>query len=104
MRNRDLAALHRLVLCFQPEFHFTPQPLKLTIGQPAIGLLGDGGLSPLQFQIEPASIPAGLQIDPQTGVITGTPTDNPGEYRVQVHVKTALGDVTGTRTVLLVSR
>ena len=35
-------------------------------------------------------------------LITGTPADEPGEYRLQIHVKSALGDVHGTRTVVLV--
>jgi DNA-binding beta-propeller fold protein YncE len=90
------------VLCFQPEFHFDTKPLKLTIGQPAVGLTGTGGLSPLQFTVDDKAIPAGLHVDPETGTITGTPSDKPGEYLLKVTVKTGLGAVTGARTVVLV--
>jgi sugar lactone lactonase YvrE len=89
------------VVCFQPEFHFEAKPLKLAIGQPAIGLTGNGGLAPLQFDIDPKTLPDGLAVDPQTGIITGTPTDKPGDYRVRVRVKTALGEVNGVRSVVL---
>jgi hypothetical protein len=89
------------VLCFQPEFHFETEPLKLTVGQPAMGLTGTGGLSPMEFSVDAKTLPAGLHVDPETGVITGTPTDKPAEYRMQVKVNTALGEVRGVRTVLL---
>jgi sugar lactone lactonase YvrE len=89
------------MLCFRPEFHFETEPLKLTIGQPAIGLTGAGGLSPLQFEVDTKTVPAGLSIDPDNGLIRGTPGDKPGEYRVGVKVKSALGEVNGARTIVL---
>lgn len=89
------------ILCFQPGFHFEPEPLKLTTGQRAIGLTGAGGLQPMQFSVDAKTLPAGLHVDPQTGLITGTPTDKPGEYRLMMKVKTAMGEVEGVRTILL---
>jgi DNA-binding beta-propeller fold protein YncE len=90
------------VLVFQPEFQFDAQPLPLKIGQLAVGITGVGGLSPLTFTVVADSVPAGLKLDPATGIITGTPTDKPGEYQVKVTVKTALGERNGSRTLVLV--
>jgi sugar lactone lactonase YvrE len=90
------------ILCFQPEFHFESELLKLIIGQRTIGLTGSGGLQPLEFDVDAKTVPAGLQVDSQTGIITGTPTDKPGEYQVKVTVKTPLGQVSGSRTIELV--
>src|SRR5438552_1968669 len=68
------------VLCFQPDFHFDSRPLKLIIGQPAIGITGAGGLSPLHFSADEAKLPPSLRLDPEDGVITGTPAGQPREY------------------------
>src|SRR4030095_11556571 len=59
------------ILCFQPEFHFESELLKLIIGQRTIGLTGSGGLQPLEFDVDAKTVPAGAQVDSQTGILTG---------------------------------
>ncbi|MGQ0672289.1 MAG: Ig-like domain-containing protein, partial [Hyphomicrobium sp.] len=64
---------------------------------------------PLTFALDPATTPSWLQIDPVSGIITGTPpadasqnsnTDNPGEYVITITVSDGLGGVTTTTVTL----
>jgi len=89
------------VLCFNPEFRFEREPLRLTIGRAAVGLTGTGGLAPLKFTVQQQTLPRGLTVDAETGIISGTPTGDPGEYRVRIDVKTSVGNVEGVRHIVL---
>ncbi len=90
------------ILAFQPEFRFEAEPLPVTVGQPAIGICGSGGLAPLRFTLTSGRLPPGLALDPDTGILRGTPTGPAGEYRFGIEVRTAVGRVTGERVVCVV--
>jgi sugar lactone lactonase YvrE len=87
------------VLAFQPEFRFAKEPLEVNVGRPAIGICGSGGLAPLHFIVTSGQLPSGVALDPDTGILRGTPTGPTGEYRVGIEVRTAVGRVTGERVV-----
>ncbi len=64
----------------------SPLPLGQT-GTPYIyNLLTSGGVSPLSFQIIDGTLPSGMTLDEQTGVISGTPTVN-GTFSFTVMVQ-----------------
>ncbi len=57
------------------------------VGTPYIyNLLVSGGVSPLSYQIIDGALPAGMTLDEQTGVISGTPSVN-GTYSFTVMVQ-----------------
>jgi len=89
------------VLCFQPEFRFETEPLRLSIGRPTVAVTGDGGLSPMRFTVREGTLPRGLVLDAETGIISGTAVGPAGEYRVDVEVQTAVGRVAGVRRIVL---
>jgi hypothetical protein len=46
-----------------------------TVGAPYIGYLwGSGGTAPYTWSVSSGALPAGLSLDPDTGIISGTPT------------------------------
>ena len=89
------------VLCFQPEFRFDAEPLRVSIGRPTVALTGSGGLSPLRFTVREGTLPPGLVLDAETGIISGTAVGSAGEYRVHVEVQTAAGRATAVRRIVL---
>ena len=89
------------ILCYQPEFRFNDRPVIATIAEPMIGLTGCGGLAPLRFDVDPAALPVGIHVDSRTGVMTGTPGGEPGDFDVPVRVKTALGDTRGSVRIVI---
>jgi hypothetical protein len=89
------------VLCFQPRFTFRAATVNATNGRPAFDITGSGGLAPLKFAVVSGKLPAGLELDPQTGIVRGTPRDKPGDYRVEVEVATATETNRGTLNVQL---
>jgi hypothetical protein len=92
------------VLCFQPDFRFETEPLRVSIGSPTVALTGSGGLSPLRFTVREGTLPRGLVLDAETGLISGTAAGPAGEYRVSVDVQTAVGRVAGVRRIILEPR
>ena len=58
--------------------------------------LGDG----VSFTIKAGTFPAGLSLNPSTGVITGSPTGAIGEYRFVIEIKDANGKTT-LRTITI---
>ena len=50
------------------------------------------------FSLKVGSLPSGLQLDPATGVISGTPTQSVSNYRSVIKATNALGDVTVSLT------
>ncbi len=50
---------------------------------------------------EATNLPAGLTIDPSTGVISGTPTVQPGTYTAIIKVTTNYGSDTKTITIIV---
>jgi hypothetical protein len=56
------------------------------IGQPYRGLiLTTGGTPPLTWSVSSGSLPAGLSLDPETGVVSGTPShEGTSKFTVQV--------------------
>ena len=73
----------------------------MTIGEVTVDHVGTGGLAPLEFAINSGVLPRGLALDENTGLITGSPSDAPGEYRLRLHCKTALGDVSSDIRIIL---
>jgi uncharacterized protein (TIGR03437 family) len=63
---------------------------------PATQLVVGGGLPPYTFSIAGGTLPAGVSLNPQTGVVTGTPTGTPGIYSYTVRAQ----DSTGTSATL----
>ena len=69
-------------LTVDTQFYALPTPLKLTcaantgqVGVPyASALMAVGGITPYTFSIISGSLPSGLTLNPNTGAITGTPT------------------------------
>lgn len=59
-------------------------------------LSANGGIGPYKFVIVSGSLPPGLTLDPDTGVVSGTPTQ-PGEYTFTVQASDSKGDY-GRRT------
>ena len=68
---------------FRPFFYYSASPMTTdtsslpaaTVGTPYHATLGaTGGNGPLSWSISSGSLPAGLGLDPATGVIAGTPT------------------------------
>ena len=49
-------------------------------------LVATGGTPPLVWTVTAGSLPSGLQIDPTTGAIAGSPTATPGNYPFTVQV------------------
>jgi hypothetical protein len=83
------------VLSFQPEFHFRGETISLSAGKPAIDVIGSGGLSPLSFSISGGGLPAGLDLDRETGILSGAARDRPGRYEAEVEVRSAAGTSRG---------
>ena len=59
------------------------------------------GLPPLAFSITGGALPAGLSLDPATGVLSGT-TGPPGEYSFRLRVGSAAGSVERDFTMVVV--
>jgi hypothetical protein len=92
------------VLCYQTEFRFRKSPVKLRNDEPEVEISGTGGLAPLRFSMTSGALPQGLELDAETGLLRGTPHDQPGEYRVEISVTTATQSSKGTVTILLESK
>ena len=90
------------VLCFQPEFQFSIEPMVVRVGRPTVLLAGTGGLAPLKFAVAGGSLPNGLKLDPGTGVISGTPVGEAGESVVRVVVQSALRSLEGELRITVV--
>lgn len=59
----------------------------LTIGMPAyLSPTVSGATGPLTYALVSGPLPAGLTLDPQTGVIQGTPTGPAGQYALAIRV------------------
>lgn len=76
----------------------------------AIGLRGEpytaevpmnGGRPPFTFSLANGALPAGLALDPATGIITGQPTSR-GEFQFTLSVRDALGRSTSRAFTLLI--
>ncbi len=63
---------------------------------PATQLVAAGGFPPYTFSIAGGALPAGVTLNAQTGVVSGTPTGTPGIYPYTVRVQ----DSTGTSATL----
>lgn len=75
-----------------------PAPLSATCGDPPDAVIGAGymtftgafnGSNPYTFSLISGALPAGLGIDPVTGLISGTPTGPVGSYPYGVRVTDA---------------
>jgi hypothetical protein len=78
------------VLAFEPKFRFRSTALALRNGIELTELAGWGGLSPLRFSLAGGKLPAGVSLDERTGIVGGTPKDQPGTYEFEVEVATAI--------------
>ena len=59
----------------------------LTIGMPAyLPPIFSGATGPLTYALVSGPLPAGLTLDPQTGVIQGTPTGPEGRFPIAIRV------------------
>ncbi|GFO55005.1 hypothetical protein GMSM_20120 [Geomonas sp. Red276] len=65
-------------------------------------LLGTGGTSPYTWSVTTGSLPAGLTLNPSTGVISGVPS-SPGTSNFTVQLKDGSGTVIGTALSITVS-
>lgn len=85
----------------------------LTITEPAMkaGKVGEtfgssitatGGALPYEFAIEEGSLPDGLTLDPKTGIIAGTPTED-GMFPFEVEVIDGKGDIASTNSGISIS-
>jgi hypothetical protein len=83
------------VLSFQPKFRFRSGTLALAAGRPTIDITGSGGLAPLRFSLVGGKLPAGVELDGETGILRGTPRDRAGKYEVEIAVKSATETVRG---------
>jgi hypothetical protein len=88
------------VLCFQPEFRFRSSQIELRENASVCAITGTGGLAPLQFSLTAGRLPAGLELDAETGLIRGVARDKRGLYEVEIAVATA---TTTTRGKLAIS-
>ena len=87
------------------EFLAQPSPLRLTcasaVGQVGVpyssALLATGGVPPYTFSITSGNLPAGLTLNPATGVITGTP-NQAGTSSFTAQVTDSSGSTTNTAT------
>jgi hypothetical protein len=77
------------VLCFQPRFRFRSGMITLHAGRPSIDIIGSGGLAPLRFSLVGGELPAGVELDGETGILRGTPRDKLAKYEVEIAVKSA---------------
>jgi hypothetical protein len=55
----------------------------------------------MKFSIDWSAVPKGLTIDPENGIVSGTPHGRAGEYGVPIEVHTATGTVKGKRFIVL---
>jgi hypothetical protein len=83
------------VLCHQPRFAFRDDPIEMRAGTEAVDITGSGGLAPLKFSITGGQLPQGIALDPENGILRGTPRDKPGRYEVEIAVNTATGPTRG---------
>lgn len=89
------------VLCFQPQFQFRSTTLKLRENSRVCEITGSGGLAPVRFSLTAGSLPTGLELDAQNGLIRGVPRDEPGAYGVEIAVQTATGTTRGKLQIAL---
>jgi hypothetical protein len=90
---------------FNADFQFTalPSPLKLTcasssgyVGVPySSSLMATGGVAPYTFSIISGNLPGGLSLNPNTGAITGTPTQA-GTFSFTAQVQDSSGSNSDT--------
>lgn len=95
--------LFTVVVAARPALTFdTAQPAG-TVGAAYSQPLGyTGGTGPFTFAVSAGSLPAGLTLDPATGVVSGTPTTS-GASAVTVKITDALGQ-SDTRAATLAVR
>ncbi len=77
------------VLSFQPKFRFRSGTISLKASRPAIDITGSGGMAPLRFSLVGGKLPAGVELDVETGILRGTPRDELKKYEVEIVVKSA---------------
>lgn len=58
---------------------------------PATQLTVSGGVPPYSYTVASGTLPAGVSLDPQTGIVSGTPTGTPGIYAYTVRVQDTAG-------------
>jgi alpha-galactosidase len=80
----------------QPRIN-SPKTMGVRPGHELLYTVAATGDRPMTFAAE--NLPKGLQLDPQSGRITGTLTD-PGSNVVTLHAKNALGDATRTLKIV----
>jgi len=76
---------------------------KATVGEPYRGQASvpNGGTGPFTYAITAGSLPAGITLDPKTGVISGTPTGGQaGDYPFTITVTDAAGAKSSANSVI----
>jgi hypothetical protein len=77
---------------FGPTITLTYPAITAFVGERLLVLPGVSGLSGnVVYSIAFGSLPQGLRLDPDTGAITGVPTDRPGGYPVVIQVTDPYG-------------
>ncbi len=66
-------------------------------GKPVFYRVSVSGEKPLDYSAE--GLPAGVEIDPETGWITGRAPENNGDYEVTLHAKNSKGKASGKLTL-----
>ncbi len=81
----------------QPAIH-SPRITGATPGRPFLFLVPATGQGPLTFSA--GNLPAGLVLDPATGIISGSLRQQPGTTVVELTVSNALGQASGKLTIV----
>ena len=83
---------------------YSANPATYTVGEPIIGNApSNGGGEATAYSVNPPQLPAGLKLNGQSGVITGTPTAASGASNYTITASNAFGSATATVAITVKS-